>query len=122
MNLKQIRKEIKMTQTEVANKLNIDYTTLGRYENGISEPNLTTLIKLANIYHTTIDNLLGHKVPYLLDKSILSKEQNNLIEKIISLDKEQCMIVDAYIEALKVGKKRQEDTIKKLKGITNNEN
>lgn len=122
MNLKQIRKEQKMTQTEVANKLNIDYTTLGRYENGISEPNLTTLIKLANIYHTTIDNLLGHKVPYLLDKSILSKEQNNLIEKIISLDKEQCMLVDAYIEGLKVGKKRQEDTIKKLKGITNNEN
>ena len=122
MNLKQIRKEKKMTQTEVANKLNIDYTTLGRYENGISEPNLTTLIKLANIYHTTIDNLLGHKVPYLLDKSILSKEQNNLIEKIISLDKEQCMLVDAYIEGLKDGKKRQEDTIKKLKGITNNEN
>ncbi len=122
MNLKQIRKEQKMTQTEVANKLNIDYTTLGRYENGISEPNLTTLIKLANIYHTTIDNLLGHKVPYLLDKSILSKEQNNLIEKIINLDKEQCMLVDAYIEGLKVGKKRQEDTIKKLKGITNNEN
>lgn len=119
MNLKQIRKEQKMTQTEVANKLNIDYTTLGRYENGISEPNLTTLIKLANIYHTTTDNLLGHKVPYLLDKSILSKEQNNLIEKIISLDKEQCMLVDAYIEGLKVGKKKQEEIIQKLKGKNN---
>lgn len=116
MNLKKIRKEQKLTQSEVAKKLNIDYTTLGRYENGISEPNITTLIKLADFFHTTIDNLIGHEIPYLLDKSILNNEQNNLINKIIELNKEQCMLVDAYIEGLKVGQQKREETIKRLKG------
>lgn len=116
MNLKKIRKEQKLTQSEVAKKLNIDYTTLGRYENGISEPNLKTLINLANIYHTTTDNLLGHNVPYLLDKSILTNEQSNLINKITNLNREQCMLVDAYIEGLKIGQQKQQEIIKKLKG------
>ena len=86
MNLKKIRKEQKLTQTEVARLLKIDYTTLGRYENGISEPNIATLIKLADIYHTTIDNLLGHEVPYLVDKSKFNEEQIQIFDIIIQLN------------------------------------
>lgn len=103
MNLKKIRKEQKLTQSEVAKKLNIDYTTLGRYENGISEPNLTTLINLANIYHTTTDNLLGHNVPYLIDKSKLNNQQIELFNLIMQLNEINTIKALSYCSGLLAG-------------------
>ena len=122
MKLKEIRKAANKTQLQVSKDLNISQQNLCRYETGQNEPDIETLKKLAQYFHVTIDYLLDHKVPYLLDKSILTNEQNDLIDKITSLDREQCMLVDAYIEGLKVGKRKQEDTIKKLRGINNDKN
>lgn len=103
MNLKKIRKEQKLTQSEVAKKLNIDYTTLGRYENGISEPNITTLIKLADIYHTTTDNLLGHNVPYLIDKSKLNNQQIELFNIMLQLNNINTIKAISYCAGLLAG-------------------
>ena len=111
MNFKSIRKENKMTQTEVAKKINIDYTTLGRYENGISEPNLATLIKLADIYHTTTDNLLGHNVPYLLDTSTFSQEQNELIKEIKKLSSSNCKRVLDFITGIQIAEEEKQNII-----------
>ena len=103
MNLKKIRKEQKLTQSEVAKKLNIDYTTLGRYENGISEPNITTLIKLADIYHTTTDNILGHNVSYLIDKSKLNHQQIKLFNIILQLNNINTIKALSYCSGLLAG-------------------
>ena len=116
MKLKEARKKNNLTQTEVAKKLNIDYTTIGRYENGITEPNIETLKQLAKLYNTTVDSLIDNDVPYLLDKSLLSQEQNEIIDQIINLTREQCMLVSAYIEGLKIGQTKRDNVIKKLKG------
>ena len=122
MKLKEIRKAANKTQLQVSKDLNISQQNLCRYETGQNEPDIVTLKKLAQYFHVTIDYLLDYEVPYLLDKSILTNEQNDLIDKITNLDREQCMLVDAYIEGLKVGKRKQEDTIKKLRGINNDKN
>lgn len=116
MKLKKLRLENNFTQEEIAKIINKSAVAYGYYESGRNEPDLQTLIKLADLYHTTIDFIVEHEVPYLLDKSILNNEQNNLINKIIELNKEQCMLVDAYIEGLKVGQQKREETIKRLKG------
>ena len=116
MKLKEIRIKSGRTQQEVAKEVNLTQNTYSNYENEKTEPDIKTLIKLADYFHTTIDCILEHEVPYLLDKSILNNEQKNLINKIIDLNKEQCMLVDAYIEGLKVGQQKHEETIKRLKG------
>ena len=86
-----------MTQKDIAKYLNIDYTTLGRYENGLTEPNIETLIKLADLFHTSVDNLIRD------NKDEISNNQHprysdNLIEKIKQLNEYNLMKVEGYVE------------------------
>ena len=116
MKIKEFRIKNNYSQQEIAKLLNTSQSNYSKYERNEIEPDLKTLIRLADYFHTTIDSLLEHEVPYLLDKSILTNEQSNLIDKITNLNREQCMLVDAYVEGLKVGQQKHQETIKKLKG------
>ena len=51
------------TQKQVANILNITKETLSNYENGKTEPDMITVIKLSDIYDCPLDTLLGYKKP-----------------------------------------------------------
>lgn len=57
--LEECRKELKMTKKEVAELLKIDQSTYGKYELGKREPDTEMLQKLADIYNTSTDYLLG---------------------------------------------------------------
>ena len=57
--LKGLRKEKKLTQTELASKLDISQKSYSNWESGKAEPTLDNIIKLANILDTTTDFLLG---------------------------------------------------------------
>lgn len=57
--LKELRKEKKLTQTELASKLDISQKSYSNWESGKAEPTLDNIIKLANILNTTTDFLLG---------------------------------------------------------------
>ena len=61
MRLKELRKENKKTQQEVANLLNIAQTTYGGYELETSEPTIETLCKLADYYGVSLDYLVGRE-------------------------------------------------------------
>ncbi len=67
-NLKQIRKQRKLTQKDIAKNLNIDYTTYGRYENGLTEPNIDTLLKLSKILGVSIDYIVNNKPTMLTEQ------------------------------------------------------
>ncbi|WP_165822601.1 helix-turn-helix domain-containing protein [Paenibacillus montanisoli] len=60
--LKELRRAKKLTQKEVANRLEIDNTTISKWEADVYEPNTVTLVKLATLYETSVDQLLG-RVP-----------------------------------------------------------
>lgn len=62
--LKELRKEKKLTQTELASKLNISQKSYSNWESGKAEPTLDNIIKLANILDTTTDELLGRQVDF----------------------------------------------------------
>lgn len=71
MKIKELRKENNKNQTEIANYLNISQSNYGKYELGIIEPDIKTLVKLADFYNVTIDYLIGrdfaNDVGYLSD-------------------------------------------------------
>ena len=50
-----------LTQQELASLLNINRVSYARWENNSREPNLETIVKLAQIFDTTTDDLLGIK-------------------------------------------------------------
>ena len=47
-----------LSQKEIAEKLNVSYTTYGDYERNESEPSFSTLLFLSNFYDVSIDYLI----------------------------------------------------------------
>lgn len=101
--LKQIRINNGLTQKEIATKLKISRSTYNNYEQGVAEPDILTLKKIADIYHTTVDNIINHEVPYLLDKSTLTTEQREIAELIPQLTYEECKFLLAYLTGIRKG-------------------
>ena len=58
-NIKNKRKQLNLTQENIAVKLNINRATDAGYETGKSSPDIETLIKLADLFETSIDFLVG---------------------------------------------------------------
>jgi transcriptional regulator with XRE-family HTH domain len=76
-NLLLLRKNKGLTQDDVADYLKLSKTAYFRYENDKAEPNIETLIKLADLYNVTIDQLVGResKIESTELKDILIKKQ-----------------------------------------------
>lgn len=104
MNLKKIRKRKGLTQLKVANDLNLAHTTYTAYENGKIQPSAQTLISLAKYFQTTIDNIVGYKNDYLLDTSLLTNTQLELINEIKNASDITCVKLKAYLDGLKDNK------------------
>ena len=62
-NLRALRARNDMSQDELANELHVDRQTLSNCENGINTPSLGLLIKLADFFSVTLDDLIGRTVP-----------------------------------------------------------
>jgi len=117
MNLKEIRKKHKLTQTEVANFLNTSQQTYSDYEKEKTQPSIEMLIKLSQLFNTSIDNLIKEN-----ENNIIPGQrpiyQEELLNEIIELNQIECLKVKAYIEGLKAGKQEyeQEKLLNKYKG------
>ena len=57
--LSRYRKEAKMTQEELAEKCDVTRQAVAKWENGESTPSIEKLITLAQIYDTSLDELVG---------------------------------------------------------------
>ena len=59
--LRALRKARGLSQTELARVLHYGYTAIGNYECGRNEPCLDDLIRLADFFEVTTDELLGRE-------------------------------------------------------------
>ncbi len=57
-NIRHLRKQFDETQVGLAQIMGKGQTTIGNWENGVSEPNLDELMVLSNYFDTPIDVLL----------------------------------------------------------------
>ena len=76
------RKELKMTQKDLAQKLNVSDKTVSKWETGTSYPEITLLATIAKVLEININDLLG--VDDLQEKQIIVGEQNTYNEEIIT--------------------------------------
>ncbi len=60
-NIKKYRQMRGMKQTDLCKLLDVSQSSLSGWENGKFEPDIATLKKLADIFGTTIDSILGTK-------------------------------------------------------------
>ena len=80
-----LRKSKGYTQEQIAEKVNISYQAVSKWENDISSPDFSILGELANILEVTVDELLGRVDPnkVTLVEEPQRKELKNMLLKII---------------------------------------
>ncbi len=91
--IKELRTQAKMTQPELAEKLEVTRSTIATYENNTRQPSFHSLIRLAQIFHVSTDYLLLGNKDDSLDVSGLSMEQKMLIIGIVKNFKETNEII-----------------------------
>lgn len=57
--IKQLRKQNKWTQQDLANRLHVGKTTVSNYETGHSDPNIDMINQLSKVFGVSIGNLMG---------------------------------------------------------------
>lgn len=83
-----------MTQEQLAEILNVTVGAVSKWENGVNRPDIELLPVLADVFHVSIDQLLGHEErSSYLDKKILEildfanrekyKEASEIAEKLV---------------------------------------
>ena len=58
--LKILRKQVKLTQAQIAEKLNISQQTYASWERGVKKPTQENLVKIAQVLDVTVDYLVGN--------------------------------------------------------------
>ncbi len=76
-NLVYFRKLHKKNQTQIAKLINKSQQSYAKYENGDTEPDISSLIVLSNYYGISIDTLIGSKPKEI---SLNNSENNYLGE------------------------------------------
>lgn len=101
--LEQKRQKAGWTKTYTAKLLHLPLTTYANYEYGKREPDMDTIAKIATLFHTTTDYLLGKtdnsNIPEVANKYVDLKEDPKVIAyggKPIS--KEDMEIIKAILE------------------------
>ena len=98
MNIVKLRKEEKKTQAEIANYLKIAKSTYNNYEQQVCEPNINTLIKLADYYHVSVDYLIGRD--FANDVGYMTPNQKEVVKIFLSLDEFNQAKATGYITGL----------------------
>ncbi len=94
--LKQLRKDRKVTQTELGNYCGYSHVAVVKWENGQREPSIETLTKIADFFDVTLDYLLGRTEP-----KPLTEIQRELADKVSLLSDEQAQVILGFINQLK---------------------
>lgn len=114
--LRLLRKTQMMSQSTLAEKLHLSQQSIYKYEHGLAEPDISTLIKIAYIYHTSVDYLIGHDNGYEAVDHVNSNGRqvklNNAEKLIIEIYrdspadvKKSILILVEHIKVIKVPKK-----------------
>lgn len=119
-NLKNIRKEHKLTQQEIANVLGLDRSTYAFYETGKTTPSVNTLYKLAEIYNVSIESFIDNETGVMSAgkvKEVPMSVSSPAADSLGSLDKNEKMLLMCY---RLIDKKHKEKAIEMLKEFARN--
>lgn len=120
MELKKFRQKINISQYELADKIGMSRSTLSNYEKNLAEPSISTLIKLADFFNITIDELVGRKTD-ILNLNFVDDTRKRLIKNILNVSDNLVEKLEALFEGMKLAENERQETIKKIKGRFDNE-
>jgi len=101
IKLRSLRGERKINQQKIAMDMQISQASISKYEVGSAEPDIGTIIKLAEYFNVSTDYLLGvSEVKKQLTKSDLTDKEIEHLIKYRLLSKSQKEKVGAYLQGI----------------------
>lgn len=102
-----LRKDMRLTQKQLADKLNISKSTLGHYEQGVSLPPPQLLISIAEFFHVPIDYLLGRctckvEYSYLSECFCNNMTYGDVVNELVKLSKIDCKHIAYELKLMKL--------------------
>jgi transcriptional regulator with XRE-family HTH domain len=105
--LRQLRTARKLTQTRMAELLEVSPRVYTRWDNGDATPQFGTVVKIANILNVSLDELAGRKEPEA-GAAIHNPELHRLYKKVDQLSDEDqkalTIVLDSLVKRSRVGK------------------
>lgn len=109
-NLKNMRKEIRLTQKQLAEKLNVQTITVRKWESGEHEPSISKLDQLSDIFECPIDKIIygsiGDYSTDLIDEMFAELHGEIMLEekRLLSETQDPSRIVyeKGYLDGLKM--------------------
>lgn len=83
--LKELRKQKRLTQKQVADRIGLAVSAVSSYEAGNRYPSYDVLIKLARIFHVSTDYLLGMTDKKEIDVAGLNEEEVEAISQLVNI-------------------------------------
>lgn len=96
IRLRELRRLKNISQAQLAEAVNLSNSAIGNYEQGTREPDMTTSISLADFFHISVDELIGHtplsssplfsneELALIADYRMLGQPDKDRLQKIIS--------------------------------------
>jgi transcriptional regulator with XRE-family HTH domain len=99
LRIKQLRKQHKWTQKELAAKIDVRFPQLNKYESGLHAPPVEKLVKIAEVFDTTVDFLLtGNRSEQRPLHNLRLLERFRALEEFNAEDQEAVIkLIDAMI-------------------------
>ena len=113
-NIKALRDKFSMSQQDLASKMNTALPVISNWENGKTEPSSSQLLKLAKIFDTSTDKILGNVFGrqdiVVIDTSALIKRPSFIEELLEQFD--EVIIPDIVISELNHQKDKGKSSVK----------
>lgn len=101
-NIRELRLSLSLTQSELAEKLGLNQSAIGKYERNELEPSISTLKKMSLIFECSIDYIVAHSDDFgnivVKEKSpaqTLSQAEQDLLDDFRSVPRpEQAQIAE----------------------------
>jgi transcriptional regulator with XRE-family HTH domain len=103
--LRELRKQKKLSQTELGALVDIHYTHIGRYERGTSRPNSDTLKRLADTLGVTGDYLMEGSANQAAQARMEDRELLLQFQEVEKLSDEDKHVVKVLLDAFLTKKK-----------------
>lgn len=85
LRLKELRERKKLSQAQVAKRLSLTRSSISGYENNIAVPSIDVLTKMALMYGSTADYILGIDSRQVIVLDGLTDHQATLIQDMINM-------------------------------------
>ena len=106
-NLRKLRDETGITQKQLAEAIGVSQQSINKYENHSVEPDIDTMVRIADYFDTSVDYLIGNSLVRRRIESVshydLNQEEEQLLLGYRQLTKKQRRIILDTIESFTEG-------------------